>query len=279
MTSENPLSKYFRQPQLYFKLPSEGRWYPADALEMPVTKELPVYAMTARDELTLKTPDALLNGQATVDVIQSCIPNIKNAWNIPTVDLDAILIAIRQATFGNQMDFVSVCPHCNHKNDNALDLGFLSSKIQCPDFNETIKIEGLEIFLKPHTYEQLNKSNLENFEQQRILAVVADATLSESDKISKFNAMFKNLLDLTVAQVAKSVAGIKTDDGVLVEDQTYIDDFFKNCNRTIWDAVKLRLEVLAKQNKLSEVDLVCESDECNKPYASPILFEMSNFFV
>ena len=36
MTSENPLSKYFRQPQLYFKLPSEGRWYPADSLEMPV---------------------------------------------------------------------------------------------------------------------------------------------------------------------------------------------------------------------------------------------------
>ena len=33
------------------------------------------------DEITFKTPDALLNGQATVDVIQSCIPNIKDAGN------------------------------------------------------------------------------------------------------------------------------------------------------------------------------------------------------
>ena len=32
--------------------------------------------MTAKDEMMFKTPDALLNGQATVDVIQSCIPAI-----------------------------------------------------------------------------------------------------------------------------------------------------------------------------------------------------------
>ena len=62
------------------------------------------------------------------------------------------------------------------------------------------------------------------------------------------------------------------------EDRAFIDDFFRNCDRTIWDAVKLRLEELVKQNKLSQIDLVCENEECNKPYTSPILFEMSNFF-
>ena len=77
----NPLQKYFRQPKIYIKLPSNGKWYPNGSLEVTDNMEFPVYAMTARDELMFKTPDALLNGQSTVDVIQSCVPSIKNAWD------------------------------------------------------------------------------------------------------------------------------------------------------------------------------------------------------
>ena len=55
---------------------------------MPENRELPVYPMTAIDEITYRTPDALFNGQAVVNVIHSCVPNIKNAWEIPGTDLD-----------------------------------------------------------------------------------------------------------------------------------------------------------------------------------------------
>ena len=100
VAQSNPLQKYFRQPKLYISLPSKGAFYPIGALEMPENKEVPVYAMTAKDELVFKTPDALLNGQATVEVIKSCIPAIKDPWNIPSIDLDTILVAIRMATYG-----------------------------------------------------------------------------------------------------------------------------------------------------------------------------------
>ena len=65
----NPLTKYFRQPKIYLRLPSKGRYYPAGSLDMPDSGELPVYAMTAKDELMFKTPDALLNGESVVEVI------------------------------------------------------------------------------------------------------------------------------------------------------------------------------------------------------------------
>ena len=55
--SNNPLAKHFRQPVMYIKLPSQGRWWANNAIEIPVTGEIPVYAMTARDEITFKTPD------------------------------------------------------------------------------------------------------------------------------------------------------------------------------------------------------------------------------
>ena len=49
-----------------------------DVIDMTSTTELPVSPMTAMDEIKFKTPDALMNGQGVVDVIQSCIPDIKN---------------------------------------------------------------------------------------------------------------------------------------------------------------------------------------------------------
>ena len=128
VNSTNPLAKHFRQPQLYLKLPSQGKWYPQGSIDMPVTGELPVYPMTAKDELILQTPDALLNGQSTVEVIQSCVPSIKDAWKMPSIDLDAVLIAIRQATYGPGMDFFSVCPHCQRKNENTVEGPFICLK-------------------------------------------------------------------------------------------------------------------------------------------------------
>lgn len=276
--STNPLIKHFRQPQLYIKLPSGGKWYPKDAIDVPVTGEFPVYAMTAKDELTLKTPDALLNGQSTVDVIQSCVPNIKNAWEMPAIDVDAILIAIRQATYGNRMDFTSVCPHCKGKNENAVDLGLLAAQITCPDFDTTIKVDGLEIFIKPQTYQQFNKSSIETYEQQRILAVVNDETMDKEEKIAKFNTMFSKLLNMTVEQITKSVAAIKTDSGDLVENRGFIDEFFKNCNKEVWNAVKDRITSIGDQSPLKHVPITCEHETCQKEYETPLVFEQSSFF-
>ncbi len=276
--SSNPLFKHFRQPQIYLRLPSQGRWYEPGSLDMPVTGELPVYAMTARDELTLKTPDALLNGQATVDVIQSCLPNIKDAWKVPSVDLDAILIAIRQATYGPRLELMSLCPHCQTKNEHDINLQSVADQIVLQDFESTIKIKGLEIFLKPQNYKDFNKTSLENFEQQRVLNVVNDTTLSDEEKLTKFNLLFKKLLELTVSTVSKSVGAIKTEDGTLVEDTAMIDEFFVNCDKEIWNSVKQRLEQMGEQNPLKNIPLVCENEECLKPYTTPLLFETSSFF-
>lgn len=276
--TSNPLAKHFRQPQLYLKLPSQGRWYPPGALDMPVTKEIPVYPMTAKDELVLKTPDALLNGQGTVDIIQSCCPNIKDAWAIPGVDIDAILIAIRQATYGNSMDFTAVCPHCETKNEHALDLSVLAAKITCPDFEQSIHVDGLELFLKPYTYKEFNRSSIENFEHQRIISVVSNETLSDDEKQKKFNEVFHNLLNLTVEQVTRSVAAIKTPEGVLVDDRNHIDEFFKNSNKDVWDAVKSKLEEFTNASATKDIELVCENDVCGKPYKTPLVFEASSFF-
>ena len=56
----NPLKKFYRQPKVYLDLPSRGKYYPDGGIEMTETGELPVFAMTAKDELAMKTLYRLL---------------------------------------------------------------------------------------------------------------------------------------------------------------------------------------------------------------------------
>mgnify|MGYP003316542999 CR=1 FL=1 len=121
-SGSNPLQKHFRQPKIYIKLPSGGLYYPEDSVTIPESGELPVMAMTAKDELALKTPDALLSGQATVDLIHSCMPNIKNAWVMPSLDIDACLIAIRIASNGEHMTISATAPNTKEPVDYTIDL-------------------------------------------------------------------------------------------------------------------------------------------------------------
>ena len=55
--------------------------------------ELPVFAKDGTDNI--KNTDALLKVGATVDLIQSCIPNIKNARQMPVPIW--ILVLLRSA--------------------------------------------------------------------------------------------------------------------------------------------------------------------------------------
>ena len=134
----NPLKSFFRQPAIYIRLPSDGQFWPDGAVDVPVNRELPVLPMTAMDEITYRTPDALFNGAAIVTVIQSCMPNIKNAWHTPNCDLNAILTAIRIASYGKAMPLSTDCPACNETTDVEVDLQAVLAKLGMSDYAEFI---------------------------------------------------------------------------------------------------------------------------------------------
>ena len=133
MSENNPLKQYFRQPVIYLRLPSGGEFYPPGTIDMPVNREIPILPMTAIDEITYRTPDALFNGTAVINVIQSCCPNIKNAWVIPSMDVDSLLVAIRIASYGHNMEFDTTCPHCNNVSTQSLDLRSVLDKMRAPN--------------------------------------------------------------------------------------------------------------------------------------------------
>ena len=271
----NPLQKHFRQPVIYLELPSKGAYWPPGSLDMPESGQIPVYPMTVKDEILIKTPDALMNGEGTVNVIQSCFPNIKNAWKVPVCDLDAILVALRLASYGDELVLQSQCEHCKEPNEHLIDLKVLLDSMHSPVF-DSITTNDLVIQFKPQIYETINNSNLANFKTQSILQTVMSSELNEEEKTKKFNELLPEVTDLNVSVIADSIESITIDKDTAVTNKKHILDFLNNCDRKVYSQLKTHVEKLATQNKVKPFDVGCAN--CDKQYTTSMSFEFSNFF-
>jgi len=271
----NPLASYFRQPKLYIKLPSQGKYYPEGSLDVSEIGEYAVYAMTAKDELMLKTPDALMNGQATTEVIKSCIPAIKNPWQMPSIDIDAVLIAIRIATYGENMEFTSTCPKCRHFNELVFNLlGYLDHAHEFTYENE-IDISPLKVFIKPYSYKEITRTNIKTLEQRKIMDIVNDNSLSEEEKLEQFGESFVKLTQLTVDVIAGCIERIETPEGI-VDDSVLIKEFIENSDKSTFNAINERITDLKEKIALKSQHTKCQ--ECEHEYDIDITMDQANFF-
>lgn len=278
----NPLSKYFRQPKIYLRLPSKGKYYPPGALEMTESGELPVFAMTAKDELMFKTPDALMNGEATVEVIKSCIPAIKNPWAMPSIDSDAVLIAIRLATFGEKLELTTKVPGTGTSKDFEIDLRLLLDQLISFDYQPYIVVnDEITVEIRPTNYKEFTENALKTFEEQRIFRLVNDETIPDEQKLQAFANSFKKLTNLTIDLVVNSVVAIDTPEGKVTE-RAYIKDFFNNADRDTFDSIIKHLEAMKEQSSIKPMKVKATPEEIEEgapeEYDIPITFDQSNFF-
>jgi len=278
----NPLVNYMRQPKVYISLPSKGEFWPEKSIVIPENNEFPVYSMTARDELLFKTPDALMNGQAMVDVIQSCLPNIKNAWDTPTIDLDTILIAIRLATYGEKMPFHHKIPVINEEEEYEIDLKHLLAQQQNNYWIDQVAIDpNFIIYVRPLTYKHMTLTSIKGFETTRILNMVNDDSISDEKKLEMFNSSFNNLTKVTVDLLAESIYKIVTAENT-VTDKKFIAEYVANADKEIFQKVQSHLNDLKKHNELTPLTFNTSEEQqvagAPATYSVPINFNNSDFF-
>ena len=195
----NPLLDYARKAELSVKLPSDGNWYTSDIVKLNPLKEVEVYPMLPKDELTLINPDALLSGQANIDVIKSCVPAISNPELLLYPDLNVLLLAIKAATYGDELKLEITCPHCLEIKEQLKDKPEEITKLEkenriclhpqmftysCREILEQISLlekeyiikaeNGLQIYISPNTTKDKNLFNLLNFKEKSILKLFKD---------------------------------------------------------------------------------------------------------
>lgn len=275
--TNNPLSSYFRHPELYISLPSNGKWWPTESLSVPENGEFPIFSMTGQDELIMKNADGLMNGDTTVKVLQSCCPNIKNAWDTPSIDIDTLMISVRIASYGHKLDSETVCSKCGEVIGYAVDLRAVLSNIQLPNYDAPFEVKGLTVFAKPAPYKIVNLNNMETYQQQRTIMQLKNQNLTEEEKIEIIKAAVQRLTDISVSRLNEFIDKIVLPDNTVITDKKFINEFILNADRETFTKIKDSLAKISDEYKLPPIPITC--DNCGHKEERTFQFDPASFFV
>jgi hypothetical protein len=280
MSNQNPLSGYFRAPKLYTKIPSLGRFYSTDVLIMPESNELPVYPMTAKDEVMMKNPDALLNGEAIVQVISSCVPNVKKPRQLLSNDVDALLVAIQGATNGDEIEVTAKCPICGVDCTGIASVESALETMTVLEQSYQFQTQsGLTIEIRPFTYNSSVKAGIANFQSTRSLQSLSNIT-DELEQLKAFNESFVRLAALNFDLIVDSIASVSgtspSGEQFVVADREQIREFMENCESSVGKGVEQYIETVNKIGVNKSVQLICEE---HGPFDQEIGFDPVNFFI
>jgi len=270
----NPLKQYFRRPSVYFKLPSGGKGYPEGSLKLSPTGELPVYPMTAIDEITSKTPDALFNGTAVTDIIKSCIPDIKDPWLVQNCDIDAILLAIRTASGEDKLDIDTMCPNCQHRATYSISLTNILNTMVCGNYDEEVPIGTLKVKFRPLVFSEMNKANLAQLDVQKIFKKIELAE-TEDEKTKLSEQALRNLTALTMELVTIAIEYIRTPETIVTE-KPFIMEFLQNCNKDDYILMRDYNAKLRATAETKPLDITCT--ECSTAYKQEYIINPTDFF-
>jgi len=283
MENTNPLQKYYRQPAIYIKLPSGGRYYPREVFTPTETGDIPILPMTVKDELAFKTPDAMINGQATVDVIKSCVPNLLDPWKMVNYDTDAVLLAIRIATYGETMDISFRVPGTDEEQSHSLNLPALLEDLGKANIeDQTTTSKGFKIEIQPLDYRTLTKIQIARFEQQKMYGTIDSSAMTEEQKQTAFAKSFETLNTVNFSLLVDSIKSITTPEGNTVIDRAQIIEFCNKADTKTITEIQEKLSDLRLQAQIPPLKIKTTEDQIKKgapaSFEVPVTYDNSNFF-
>lgn len=272
----NPLIQAYRKPALYVPLPSNGEYYETKP-KLSIDNELAVYAMTARDELITKTPDALFNGEATISVIKSCCPDIDDPKTMPVSDLLVILVGIRQASYGKNIEMDVKCPKCEYENQLQLDANIMLSKAKKEPVEKSVTLPSeFKIVCNPYTLKDRTILQIQQIKQSKMIQGLASQKLDEAMQQELFGKTFIEIAELTVDLITNSTVSVQGKDTDLITDKETIRDWLQTITKKDYELIKSKIEELSESGLETEFNANCQ--DCGHSWKTGVDLDIANFF-
>jgi len=276
--SENPLQKLYRNKKVYVSLPSGGRFYNS-GVKLSADNEIGVMPMTATDEIKLKTPDALFNGEALYELFKSCVPDIENPREIPVCDIDKLLLAIRMATSGSTLEIKSTCPKCKHIEKYDVDLGVIMNSAQeITEDNAVTLDDDIIVETRPLTLQSQIMAQMDSFYEYRMQQMINDDSVPDEQKAKEFNEILVQAITLQTGQVASCITKVTLDEDTQVTDSEHIFEWVENMDSHTHRKIKDCIEKLSDPKMSDSVTIKCSQEECGHEYKANIDLNPVNFF-
>lgn len=272
----NPLASYFRLPGLSVPLPTQGVFFPAGGVELDENGEVSVYPMKAADELLLSSPDALMNNTAIINLISSCVPQIKAPAMVSSPDLDVLLLAIRVASAGEDMDSEAVCPKCNETTQFKINIPeVLQSVKTIPPINTVRITNDLLVYINPHTIAVQSKILNAAFKQTRAAQALDAQELTDEERSMQASLIMKQLADINLYGIEQCVVKISHPGGD-VTDRQHIKEFMENIDSRKLNAIRKKVEELNNMGIDKTIEVDCT--HCDNHWETEIEFNPASFF-
>lgn len=273
----NPLKQYFRAVKMYMQLPSGTTYYTPDIVSFTDKGEVAIYPMTGKDEIALKNPDALLNGEALIEVLVSCVPAVKNPRMLLTNDIDALITAVRSATYNDSLETQINCPKCNHPNTYKLDLQYALDNMTMLEEEYVVNLDsGVSVFLQSYRFPEILKNLHAQFERNKLARAIESQTLSDEQRSGIFRKAFREMavtkFDLMGSAIIKVVDEANN---VNVTDKKFINEFLQNIDKKSADKISDMIDEINEVGIKRTFTATCE--KCQHQWESDIDFNPVNF--
>jgi hypothetical protein len=251
-----------------------------DEVEFNSEHEVEILPMTAADEIMLKNADALLSGQAIIDLIKSCVPQVKKPQKLLSCDIETILVGIRSASYSDDLLIKINCPACNHENSYALDFEtVLNQSEEIQDEYVARLPNDVRVYVKPGTFDAIMKRQKILLDNRKIQRLIEQEDISDEQRLQHINSVFTKVGQLNYELIVDGIDRIEfADDSgetVTVDNRTYIDEYVRNIDRKDVDLIEEQLKIVNSVGIARETHAVCTS--CGHEWEAPIEFNPVNF--
>ena len=192
------------------------------------------------------------------------------------IDLEKVFMAMRIATYGNEMDFEFKCDACNDVSDFSADLSNLMQNTKFPDYSKPLDVDSLLIYLRPSDFASQNDTNQERYAQQRTIQMLQASDLSEEEKLRKLQESLMGLTQITVRKMTDFIDYIITPEGERINDRRFIDEFVTNADQKTYKAIKDGITAKNAEYSIPDVDVACPS--CQTKAKRKFVFDPASFF-
>ena len=268
------------RPGVFTKLPSGGKFYKNPPM-LNADMEIEVRPMTAVDELKLKNPDGLLNNESLLDVIRACVPAIPDPSEVPSPDLDVIMVALSISTYGNAQEYEIKCPHCGSINQVMKDMRPMLLSFKKIDDDPSVMVGDMEVFVQPYSLKtrQLISDIMMNAQRAAYqMRMKHEQGITDEESIElmqkEMRGMLNDMSEKTFTSLSESVIAVKSD-GEMVTDRAEIEE---------WVHALAAPDANRVKDKVNEIGTVLDSKhelecvECGKTSITEVETNPANFF-
>ena len=253
----------FNRPVLYVSLLSEQA--------SGITRNHSVYASTAIDEFTLRTPDALMNGIAMELYLKNCCPNLDNPNSILLCDLQHLLASIKIASQGPELEVLLRCPNCNTIDPYIINLQQVLPSLSANKWFSSITIDDFHFSFRSPTYKEFTYFAIEDFKISKQLFQI-----SKLDSPENYSAMTASLLEkkrkFQLEYQSLCINSISNGENITTSNREFIMEWFNQCEISIQKQIVDYITSAIKESSIADFSVSCS--ECKNNFSAPLDLDM-----